>query len=407
MGRADKSGIAVIAKKRAKPLRRIRLSFQSADQLPHTDDPVRSDLSALALLDETLWVANDELATVERLRRTDAGYGQHGPFHLCNYFELPGGPADEMDIEGLEIDGGYLWVLGSHSLTREKPERGSKDRAESLRRLTEVERHPNRHFLGRIPIVGRDGTCTLERTVASGEGKLRAACLNANRKRGKLGRLLKNDQHVGRFIQVPAKENGFDLEGIAVRGSRVFLGLRGPVLRGWAVIVELQVKERKPGRLRPCRIGPDGERYRKYFVDLAGLGIRDLCFEADRLLILAGPSMDLDGPVRVLSWPGGLAAGRQLIVTADELEPLLEVPYRRGADHAEGIALLGQSNGRAELLVVYDSPAKDRLHDDGYRHRRRRVRAVDARPSSFIHLNANSGGSGPSDSCQLPRVAAH
>ena len=355
-----------MAKKPAKPLRRIRLSFRSADELAQTDDPVRSDLSALALLDDTLWVANDELATVERLRRTDSGYGQHQPFHLSDYFELPGGPADEMDIEGLEIDGGYLWVLGSHSLTREKPEPGSRDRAESLRRLTEVERHPNRHFLGRIPIVGRAGTCTLERTVASGEGKLRAACLNADRKRGKLGRrLLKNDQHVGRFVQVPAKENGFDLEGIAVRGSRVFVGLRGPVLRGWSVLIELDVKERKAGRLRPRRIGPNDERYRKHFLDLGGLGIRDLCFDADRLLILAGPSMDLDGPVRVLAWPGCLAAGQQLIVTADELESVLELPYRRGGDHAEGIALLGRRNGRSELLAVYDSPAKGRLHDNG------------------------------------------
>lgn len=354
-----------MVKKPAKPLRRIRLSFRSADELAHTDDPVRSDLSALALLDETLWVANDELATVERLRRTDSGYGQHQAFHLSDYFELPGGPADEMDIEGLEIDGGYLWVLGSHSLTREKPEPGSKDRAESLRRLTEVERHPNRHFLGRIPVVRRDGTCTLERTVAGGGGKPRAGCLNANRKRGKLGRLLKKDEHVGRFIKVPAKENGFDLEGIAVQGSRVFLGLRGPVLRGWAILIELDVKERKTGRLRPRRIGPNDERYRKHFLDLGGLGIRDLCFDGDRLLILAGPTMDLDGPVRVLAWPGCLAAGQQLIVTAEELESVLELPYRRGGDHAEGIALLGRRKGRTELLVVYDSPAKGRLHDNG------------------------------------------
>jgi hypothetical protein len=38
---------------------------------------------------------------------------------------------------------------------------------------------------------------------------------------------------------------------------------------------------------------------------------------------------------------------------------------QRGADHAEGIAVLARSNGRTELLVVYDSPARQRLHDDG------------------------------------------
>ena len=350
----------------ARPLRQIRLSFRSADELAHADEPVRGDLSALVVQGSTLWVANDELPTVERLREQDGGsYGEHRAFPLSDYFDLPGGPNDEMDIEGLEIDGDYLWVLGSHSLTREKPKAGSKDHADALRRLTEVEHHPSRHFLGRVPVVARDGTFALESSVAAEDGRLEPACLDPRPKRGMLGKLLKSDEHVGRFIQVPAKENGFDLEGIAVRGSRVFLGLRGPVLRGWAMILELDLKEPRSGRLKPRRIGPNGERYRKHFLDLEGLGIRDLCFDGDRLLILAGPTMDLDGPVRVFAWPGCLQAGQQMVITEDELEPLLDVPFQRGADHAEGISILGRANGRAELMVVYDSPAPQRLHDDG------------------------------------------
>jgi Protein of unknown function (DUF3616) len=317
----------------AQPLRQVRLSFRSADELAHADQPVRGDLSALVVSGSTLWVANDELATVERLRAQDGGgYGEHQSFRLGDYFDLPGGPDDEMDIEGLEIDGGYLWVLGSHSLTREKPKTGSKDHAEALRRLTEVEHHPNRHFLGRVPLLARDGTFTLERSGCGDDARLQPACLSMGPKRGKLGKWLRKDEHIGRFIEVPAKENGFDLEGIAVRGSRALVGLRGPVLRGWAVILELEIEETRPGRLQPRRIGPHGERYRKHFLDLEGLGIRDLCFDQDRLLILAGPTMDLDGPVRVFAWPGCLAAGRQMIITADELEALLDLPFQRGAD---------------------------------------------------------------------------
>jgi Protein of unknown function (DUF3616) len=354
-----------MATKPATPVRRVRLDFRSAEELSHTDDPVRSDLSALALAGRTLWVANDELATVERLTRTGERYGEHRPFHLGDFFELPGGSGDEMDIEGLEFDGGYLWVLGSHSLTREKPKPGSKDHVEALRRLTEVEHHPNRHFLGRVPIVKRGDTFMLEPTASGRNGEVWAGSLSPGRKRGKLGSLLKKDEHIGRFMEVPAKENGFDLEGIAVRGSRAFLGLRGPVLRGWAMLLELDVKEPKPGRLKPRRIGPNGERYRKHFLDLDGLGIRDLCFDRDRLLVLAGPTMDLDGPVRVLAWPGCREAGQQMIVPDDELETVLEVPYRRGADHAEGIAILERTKDRLELIVVYDAAAEDRLHDDG------------------------------------------
>ena len=148
----------------AQPMRRVRLSFRSAAELAHADEPVSGDLSALVVLENTLWAANDELATIERLRTQDgARYGDHQPFRLGDFFELPGGPDDEMDIEGLDIDGGYLWVLGSHSLTRKKPKPGSRDHAEALRRLTEVEHHPNRHFLGRVPLLARDGTFSLER----------------------------------------------------------------------------------------------------------------------------------------------------------------------------------------------------------------------------------------------------
>jgi hypothetical protein len=162
---------------------------------------------------------------------------------------------------------------------------------------------------------------------------------------------------------VPAKENGFDIEGIAGRGDRVFLGLRGPVLRGWATVLELEVKTTKSGRLKPRKIGPDGKRYAKHFLDLHGLGIRELAFDGDDLLLLAGPTMDLDGPVTLYRWRGVLEAPGQSVVPSDRLEPVLDLPYGRGEDHAEGICWLAGDDGARELLVVYDSPAKHRLHD--------------------------------------------
>jgi hypothetical protein len=148
----------------------------------------------------------------------------------------------------------------------------------------------------------------------------------------------------------------------------MFLGLRGPVLRGWALLLELQVKETRRGRLKLRKAGPDGARYVKHFLDLAGLGMRELAFDGDALLILAGPTMDLDGPVVLYRWPGALAATGQTVVPADQLERVLNLPYGRGVDHAEGICWL-PSDGAApdhaakELLVVYDSPVDDRLHD--------------------------------------------
>ncbi|WP_354098738.1 DUF3616 domain-containing protein [Bradyrhizobium sp. S3.2.12] len=41
------------------------------------------------------------------------------------------------------------------------------------------------------------------------------------------------------FIDLPSKENGLDIEALAVAGRRIFLGLRWPVVDSIAIIVEL------------------------------------------------------------------------------------------------------------------------------------------------------------------------
>jgi hypothetical protein len=168
---------------------------------------------------------------------------------------------------------------------------------------------------------------------------------------------------LGSFLAIPGKDNGFDIEGLAVAGERLFIGLRGPVLRGWAVILEVELKEdnEQPSTLRLKAIGPNDHLYRKHFLHLGGLGIRDLCVQDSDLLILAGPTMDLDGPVTIFRWPGGTEPKGENIVPASELERVLEVPYGQGVDHAEGMTLFSPDGGKARsLLVVYDSASESR-----------------------------------------------
>lgn len=353
----------------AQPVRRVPLTFRDHAELQHAIEPVRSELSAIASSGACIWTANDELATVERLvRLPDGGYGHHQPFHLGNFFDLPDGPQGGMDIEGLDIGDGYLWVVGSHSLTRQKPKPGEDDANEMLAKLTAVQQHPNRHFLGRIPLVEttEPGVYELSQTARGPDGsERRAACIETGREGSVLARLLRDDEHIGRFVHVPAKENGFDIEGIAAHGGRVFLGLRGPVLRGFAIVLELALEEVEPGRLEPLPIGVDGHRYAKHFLDLAGLGIRELGLDGDALLLLAGPTMDLDGPVTLFRWPNCLGATERVVVPAGEIEEAMAVPYGRGTDHAEGMCWLGDEIPDRELLMVYDLPAPDRQHDDG------------------------------------------
>lgn len=340
----------------AKPLNTVRLNFRAGST-------TAEDLSVVERVGKSLFAAADEGAEVVRLVTTDGGnaYSEDAAFPLKAFFDLPaeGEGEDEADIEGLTAGDGWLWVVGSHSLAREKPKKGEDD-AQSLARLTEVRCDPNRFLLGRIPLrTGADGLPVPVRE----DGDRKARRLKFRRRGNALTKALKKDEHLDRFVDVPAKENGFDIEGIATHGDRVFLGLRGPVLRGWACILELQVAEgrNRPDRLKLRRIGAGGEKYRKHFVDLEGLGIRELTFDGEDLVILAGPTMDLDGPVTVWRWTDALSIAEETIVPRDRLVRLLDLPFGTGFDHAEGIARIERAGAAPTLLVVYDSPGEGRL----------------------------------------------
>ena len=333
---------------RTVPLRFTRASQELAT---HTNlSAVRSDGSVL-------WVAGDETATVERLVAEDGGYGRQESFALADLVDLPGDADEEADVEGLARDGGFLWAVGSHSLKRKRV-KDKHDGAKALERLATVEGQPNRQVLLRLPLEEVDGLPRPVREVEVDGELRRAAGFGA---RGKdLRDLLEDDEHLGPFLPIPGKDNGLDVEGIAVRGDRVLLGLRGPVLRGWAVVLEVRpyVDEDEPDRLRLHEL-EDGRRYRKHVLDLAGLGVRDLCPDGDDLLVLAGPTMDLDGPVHVPRWHGAMSVDAPAVVRGDALTRELDLPYGVGTDHAEGIGLLADGT----LLVVYDSPSPERLHD--------------------------------------------
>ena len=345
--------------------RRVELRFSQESREAET----HTNLSAVRQDGRCLWVAGDETATIERLTAaTDGagrvtGYDGQRTVRLADLVDLPAGPDEEADLEGLARANGWLWAIGSHSLKRKKIKPGQPD-AKSRKRLASVVREDNRFVLARLPLVtGDDG---LPRVVADDGGR-RAALLGGHK--DSITDLLEDDPHLAPFLAIPSKDNGIDIEGVAAHGDRLYIGFRGPVLRGWAVLLEIrpETHPRDPSRLRLRPLDDGDDLYRTHFLDLGGLGIRDLCPHGDDLLILTGPSMDLDGPVRVVAWPGAATVDAPGIVPATDLRVLGELPYGEGDDHAEGIALLDETgeDGRPKLLVVYDSPSEDRLTPEG------------------------------------------
>ena len=334
---------------------------------------LRDGLSAAQQIDDTLWVANDETTSLERLKIHSAAPGdvvrcdEHQSFQLLEYLDLPLPKKDaEIDIEGLAYvqESGYLWVVGSHSLKRKKPKAGTSAQ-KNIKRLSTVEADGNRFLLARIPVVQQDDSYVLARKV-DGDGRT-AAQLRGNELGNDLTAAIAEDPQLSDFLRIPGKDNGFDIEGLAVIGSRLLLGLRGPVLRGWAVLLEIEpeLNDASPDTLVLKKIGPGGRCYRKHFFALNGLGLRDLCISGNDLLLLAGPTMDQDGPVTVFRWRGGFASDEESVVFADQLESVLEVPFGEGTDHAEAMCLFESGEQRGEaLLVLYDSAAQGRKHGD-------------------------------------------
>ena len=334
------------------PVGRVRLSFD-AGLVREAGTPIHRDLSAIVREGDTMFLACDEGAGLERLLRDGDGFGRHRRIRFDDLVDLPGGKDGEMDIEGLAIDDGWLWVVGSQSMKRKKVRDGDSG-ADSLDALDEVDWEENRQFLGRFPLVERDGGLW----PAAKDGDRRAAHLRFGGK-GRLRRWLCKDPHLRDFLGLPSKENGLDVEGIVARGDRVWVGLRGPVLGQSAVVIELAMRETKRGHLKARRI--EGRaRFRKHFVDTDGQGIRDMKWDGDDLLLITGPVMTGDGPAAILRLHGFADRKEEGYVGEKGQRLVQRLSYHEGSDHPEGLVQWE----RNAWLVVCDSPGGGSANDD-------------------------------------------
>jgi len=336
----------------ARPDSRVLLEFDEGQLTVGDEVDIRTGLSGVVLHKNDLWLACDEGCRLERLSRSGprATFSSHAVFPLEDLLTLPDQATEEADVEGLDVDDGWLWLVGSHSVKRKKASIDDEP-PDVAKALSKTRRDGNRHLLARVPLEGN--------TPARKAGSRRAGSIAATRKSSALLKaLLEGDQdHLAPFIEVPGKDNGFDIEGLAVRDGKAFIGLRGPVLREWSCILEVHPKGDKSGSLELARV--DGSHvYRKHFLHLGGLGIRDLVWLGSDLLILAGPTMALDGAHEIWRWKNAGKAGAS--DDPPNVKRLLVLPLSQGIDRAEGMTLF-EDGGSASVLVVFDTPGKDRL----------------------------------------------
>ncbi len=328
---------------------------------------VKTNLSGAAFSGDWLWVVGDEACGINRLHRLPSvggealRFGEVHDFPLADLLDLPGAADEEADLEGMAVADGWLWVVGSHGLKR-KNIRDDGDHASNAKRLSKVTLDRNRRLLACLPIEPDDqGQPCLVRKAKDGR---RAMRLKGGAQDNLLTRVLADDPHFGPYMAIPGKDNGLDIEGLAVDGNRLLLGLRGPVLRGWSALLEVAV-EARGDQLRLVPLDDKGTLLRKHFLQLDGLGVRDLHFSGDDLYILAGPTMVLDGEIRVFKWSGAkpvMLANREPARFEAALTALVSLPHGRGTNRAEAICDLppALAGGKPKWLVLYDAPGADR-----------------------------------------------
>src|SRR5262249_6855302 len=162
------------------PVRSSLLRFQEGDV-----NLIRSSLSGVALLpDGSLWLAADETTSLERLMPGEPDtFGDHRSFPLDGLVPLPGGPGQEIDMEGLAYAAPHLWLVGSHSL---KIRKTSSSQDPDRLKAKHVKSEANRYTLARVRI---DGGAPVE-----------AAALPADEQGNALTAALADDPHIGPYV---------------------------------------------------------------------------------------------------------------------------------------------------------------------------------------------------------------
>jgi phosphohistidine phosphatase SixA len=272
----------------------------------------RKAVSGADAVGEYLVLVSDELkdpTAVQLLKRDGGGFAAVGNV------EIPD-EDDEIDLEGVGIDRttATVYVTGSHARTR-KVEDGV---------IGEAKRKESREQFFRFKLEP-DGT----------PGRVEGP--------KSLAPVLENHAVLKHFTKVASKENGIDIEGLAVKGGRLHFGFRGPVLRGGWVPV-----------LSCAWDNPAGTAEVRY-VRLDGRGIRDLTAVDGGFLILAGPVGDGDFTYRVYFWDG-----------ADQLPAGEDAPGPQrlgefsglGEGKPEGLVLLTEEDKTYEILLLCDGLPK-------------------------------------------------
>lgn len=207
---------------------------------------------------------------------------------------LPKSEDGEIDAEGAAYDNGYVYVTGSHGLSR------SSD-----------EFRPSQFYVFRFPVNKTTGKPTF---VLSNEN-----VSSEIQRSSKLQEVIQRSSSIGPFAERPLDINGANIEGLAVVEGRIFFGFRGPSIDQQAFLIEVSAED---------IFGDSDPNPITHRLSLGyGVGVRDLARVKGGLLVLSGHVNDLDIAPRIYFWSMSskqlVALGQLPIIARAKAETLL------------------------------------------------------------------------------------
>lgn len=228
---------------------------------------------------------------------------------------------DEIDIEAIAAEGDLYYITGSHGISKKQGELQS-----------------NRYRIFRLKVdraTGKPGK-PLSLETAS------------------LVEILRTDPVLRDYFGKPLQQRGVNIEGLAVRNGRLFVGFRGPNLEGNAFVLEVRAEDVFGNQpvpaytLHKLKMGP-------------GLGIREIVAAKSGFVIIAGNSAsepsekytqsvdyDEDRGFFLVAWDG---KGSDV----HKIGPIPDV-----AGKAEAMMILEEAPDHVTVLILFDGPRQGR-----------------------------------------------
>jgi Protein of unknown function (DUF3616) len=231
------------------------------------------------------------------------------------------GSGEEIDIEGIAAEGDCYYVVGSHGVAKKTGEHQAR-----------------RYTICRLKVDPATG-------MPVGGGKPEVASLAG---------VLEADAILGPYFGKPLQEKGVNIEGLAIRAGRLFVGLRNPNLDGHAFVLEVGADDvfanvpHPPYALHKLMLG-------------AGLGIREIVVAKNGFLMIAGNAGSERSEVYPVAKDYEKKRGYWLFAwdgKGSAVHKIGSIPNPPGK--AEAMTILDETADQATVLILFDGPKQGR-----------------------------------------------